>query len=119
MRVLICGSRAWDDELKLWELLDTLHHQHNFEYVIVGGARGADTMAEGWARDRGIHGKRVPANWERDGRGAGFKRNLRMLEMWPDLVVGFIQGESRGSWHTISHARDRGIETLVIQREAT
>ena len=48
MRVLVCGGRNYVDRQALYHALDELHRLRKFELLIVGGARGADTLAEEW-----------------------------------------------------------------------
>ena len=113
MRVLVCGGRAYADRQTLYGALDTLHSQHKFEIVIAGGARGADTLAEEWAKERGVTTKIYQADWAGLGRKAGPIRNQRMLdEGVPQLVVAFPGG--RGTADMTSRARKVGIETVVF-----
>lgn len=117
MKVLICGARAWTDIQILWLEMDRLRVDHDITEVVVGGARGADMMAEEWARTRGIHGVLLTPDWDRHGRRAGFIRNIAMLDEKPDLVVAFLAGPSRGTWHTIKAAQDRDIEVICFRQE--
>ena len=48
LRVLICGGRRFSDTGFLWKTLDELHAKTPIAEVIVGGAVGADTLAEHW-----------------------------------------------------------------------
>ena len=109
MRVLICGSREWSDRGQLHRELTGLYAEHPFWAVIVGDARGADTMALGWALGLRITADVFHANWNRDGRRAGLIRNLKMLDEKPDLVVAFLEGKSSGTMHTVHNARKRGL----------
>jgi hypothetical protein len=54
MRVLVCGGRDFDDVGLMISALDRLHTEKSFTVVIHGNARGADTMADAWARCRGV-----------------------------------------------------------------
>ena len=66
--------------------------------VISGAARGADRMAAEWAASNDVPCDEYAAEWDRYGKSAGYRRNERMLnEGRPHLVVGFPQGESRGT----------------------
>lgn len=79
-RILVCGGRDYTDRDRLFTELDAIAAKHEKLTVIHGHARGADSLADEWARSRrhAIHGFR--ANWEKDGRAAGPIRNQRMLD---------------------------------------
>lgn len=83
--------------------------------ILHGGAPGADTLAAGLAEDLGftVEPAYLP-EWDRYGRRAGIRRNLAMLDTGPDLVLGFWDGRSRGTKHTLTEARRRGIPTEII-----
>ena len=55
MRVLVCGGREFANRQMLNEALNRLHQERGVTLVIAGGARGADTMAEWWAKAEGCH----------------------------------------------------------------
>ena len=98
--------------------LDALHAATPVTQVIEGGARGADTLGGRWASALGIPVETVAADWDRHGRSAGFKRNLLMLDMSPDLVMAFVDkplASSRGTAHTVGQAQSRGIATRVFR----
>jgi hypothetical protein len=84
--------------------------------VIHGGAKGADTEAGIIATSLGHDVQMVRAEWDKYGKSAGYKRNKKMIEMQPDLVLAFSNG-SRGTQHTINLARAAGIETRVFGKE--
>lgn len=111
MKILVCGSRNWDDVEKINQALLALATDHPLE-IINGGARGADEIAHAFANNHGIQSTIFAPDWS-TGRGAGFERNLRMLDEKPDLVLAFQVGQSRGTQHTIDHARKRGIPVKV------
>ena len=85
--------------------------------VIHGGCRGADLLG-GWAARRlGIPVEVYPADWERDGRAAGPRRNERMLrEGHPDLVLAFHDdlNQSLGTRDTLIRATQARIPFRVI-----
>ena len=67
--------------------------------VIVGGARGADTMAAEWATARSIPCLIYMADWSGLGPKAGPIRNQRMLdEGKPDLVIAFPEAAAQPIW---------------------
>ena len=99
-RVLVCGSRDFGDRGLVDAKLDEVRERLGGVpmRVISGAARGADSLAADWARKNGVPCDEYPAEWDRYGRSAGYRRNERMLaEGRPHLVVAFPQGESRGT----------------------
>lgn len=111
MKVLVCGSRHFDNYDWLREELE----KYEITEIIEGGARGADRMAATYARSKSIKFTEFPANWEKHGKAAGPIRNIQMLkEGVPDLVVAFMGPNSRGTAHMVSIAQKAGVETIVI-----
>jgi len=112
MRVLVCGSRGWTDETRIFQRLSLLPFGTE---IISGAASGADSLAAMVAQTLGFTVREFPADWNRYGRSAGFMRNFEMLNQRPDLVIAFWDGQSRGTAHTIRGARARAIPVEVIQ----
>jgi hypothetical protein len=93
LRVLVCGGRDYTDRAAVYDALDRLHTRRGIAAVIQGMARGADTLAFEWATTHGVQVCSFPAEWNTDGRAAGFLRNRRMIaEGKPDAVVAFPGG---------------------------
>lgn len=125
MRVLVCGSRTFNDPEFVNDLLYGLcarwvHEVENFG-IIEGGARGADRLAAEFAELHGLGDahEQYPANWGKHGKRAGFIRNQEMIDTEPDLVLAFIDKpleDSRGTQDTVLRAKRAGIETYVIRR---
>lgn len=116
MKVLVCGSRDWDDYDAVHGALASLVAERGQFVVMHGGARGADRLAGSAAARLGLEVREYPANWKRHGRRAGYLRNEEMLAACPDLVVAFHKDGSRGTAHMISVARKAGIEVIVHSR---
>lgn len=115
LRVLVCGGREFADRGLLSGVMQSVvWQQHGYPAVLIhGDARGADRLAAEWASRHGVPVEPYPADWERDGRGAGPIRNQRMLdEGMPDLVVAFPGG--RGTADMVQRARAAGIEIIEI-----
>jgi hypothetical protein len=92
VRILVCGGRdylgfgAVYDTLRI--IMQELELAPKDVLIIVGGARGADTYGEEWARDMGIACKVEYADWGRYGVSAGCVRNQKMLDEYaPHIVV--------------------------------
>ena len=117
LRILVCGGRDYADARALGAALDAVHTGDPVSDLIHGAARGADSLAAAWARSRGISTRPFPADWNRDGKAAGFLRNVRMLrEGRPDLVVAFPGG--KGTAHMINLARRAGVAVLEAAKLA-
>lgn len=108
MKVLGAGSRGWTDR----EMIHAVLAEFPKDTVIVhGGARGADIIIGEEAEKLGLKVESYPADWSK-GKGAGFYRNLKMLNMLDpstDRVIAFWDGESKGTAHTIAQAKKLGI----------
>jgi hypothetical protein len=115
VKVLVCGSRRFPNpfrvNLALEQRLATLPRDAT---VLHGGAVGADAMADQIGKRLGLTVLEFPADWETHGRRAGIVRNLAMLDEEPDLVIAAWDGASRGTAHTMTEARKRGIPVEVI-----
>ena len=73
--------------------------------IVSGGARGADALAEQWAKDgHNIPLTTFPADWDKYGKSAGYKRNEQLVE-YADMIMAFWDGESKGTKHTIDLAK--------------
>jgi hypothetical protein len=111
MRTIIAGSRGFDD----FETMDLTLKQLPFEITVVisGGAKGADALAERWAREHGIPVEQHPADWDLHGKRAGYLRNVEMAQVAEACVV-FWDGASKGSKHMINIAWDYFLDPVVI-----
>lgn len=116
-RVIIAGTRTFTDYTLLQRecnrLLSEKQRTHNI-IVVSGTARGADTLGERYARERGFQLRRFPADWDKDGKKAGMLRNYRMADNADALIV-FWDGTSRGAANMINIARKKNLPVRVIQ----
>jgi hypothetical protein len=118
MRLLVCGSRHYDDRDYLYSCLDELAAVLKISCIIEGEAPGADLMSREWAESRGVPFDPYPADWKAHGRAAGPIRNRQMLaEGKPDLVVAFPLSSSRGTRDMIEVARSAEVTTWVMPED--
>lgn len=114
-RLLVTGSRDWDDEDTIRRALmgiGALVHkfqQRDRVVVVHGGARGADRIAGRIAAELGMEVETHPADWERHGKRAGFVRNAEMVDSDIDSCVAFIKNGSRGATMCVELAEKKGI----------
>lgn len=120
MRLLVCGSRTWEDPDPISALIvgyGVLSRRRSERFVVIhGGCRtGADAHAAWSAHRWGVEQIVVPAEWDRDGRRAGPDRNQRMLAEYPEVAWAFRNaGSSRGTDDMIDRARRAGVSTYVV-----
>ena len=127
-RVIIAGSRTFDDYDSLVYLVDstlaTLGVDSNSTEIVSGTAKGADSLGEKYANDRGIKIKQFPALWKRYGKSAGMIRNREMLEYinqdgYNGVVLAFWDGKSRGTYNTIQQGKKMGLLVEVFEYNTT
>lgn len=118
MRCIIAGSRTCtrDQVFAAMQGLDPLVLCFLNE-VVSGCARGADTYGEEWAASVGIPVHQMPADWDRFGRSAGYRRNEDMANYAgkDGVLVAIWDGESRGTKHMIDIATRVGMRVIVVR----
>lgn len=104
--VIVCGGRDFKDRKAVFGMLDAMP---KITLVVSGAARGADTLADEWAQARGVARIICPANWDGEGRAAGYWRNERMARNISPIhrVIAFPGG--RGTENMVDIAKKRGI----------
>jgi len=111
MRILVTGSRDWDDPMTIYMALEEARGDtpHGQVVLIHGGARGADFAAHCYAEamDWGIEVHH--AYWMEYGRKAGIFRNIRMVDSGVDICLAFIKNGSRGATQCAGYAESKGI----------
>jgi len=114
-RVIVAGGREFNDYAKLCSELDEYLHPfpHEEVTIISGTARGADRLGERYAADRELKLVRMPADWDKHGKSAGYRRNEEMAKAATHAVC-FWDGKSRGTQHMINIARQGNLATHVV-----
>ena len=116
-RVIIAGSREFDDYDNLCKHCDRLLSQKKVTHQIViisGAARGADTLGERYAHERGYAVEKYPADWQRDGKAAGPIRNAQMAKV-ADALIAFWDGSSKGTQNMIDLARLKPLPFRIVR----
>ena len=120
MRILICGGRAYANREAVEIALSPYRYRPMGgsvpgEHVIIhGGAEGADTLADEWARKWVLRREIYRPDWKKHGKAAGPLRNSRMIaEGRPDICIAFPGG--RGTEDMKRKARAAGIEVIEVR----
>lgn len=113
MRVIVAGSRGITRLVVVAKAIN----DSRFEVteIVSGCARGVDRLGEQWARANKIPIRRFPADWDKYGRSAGFRRNTEMA-IYADALVAIWDGQSRGTKHMIQEARKWDLKFYVYTR---
>jgi hypothetical protein len=121
-RVLICGGREYNDRTRFFSFMDrvlettrgTGESQKRDVVIIHGAARGADSLADDYGRERELRIIRYPADWTSHGRSAGPIRNQKMLtESRPHVIIAFEGG--KGTAHMVSIGKKAGVPVYEVK----
>ena len=134
LAVLVTGSRNWTHKRVIDEALDSATWGNPPGTILIHGdcgetdecgrvTRGADWIAAEIGRACDWYEIAMPAQWDRDGKSAGPKRNAAMVRVLSALrdcgyecvVLAFPLGESRGTRNCVELARKAGFEVRVIE----
>ena len=100
MKLAIVGSRSFNDYDMLVDFIEENYNVEDITHVISGGAKGADALGERFANDFIKETIIFPAEWEKYGKSAGFKRNVEIIKNCDECVC-FWDGQSHGTKHDI------------------
>lgn len=109
--ILVVGSRNYNNYKEFCNVLDYLlsHYYPENVTLISGGAKGADSLAEQYAKSRGIDIIVMKADWNAYGKKAGYIRNEAMHKALSEYsnrhVIAFWDEESKGTAHSFLLAK--------------
>lgn len=113
-RVIVAGGRYFNNYKLLTERLDYYISNKSNVVIISGTAKGADSLGEKYALEKGLETERYPADWNSHGKSAGYIRNKQMSEV-ADAVICFWDGKSRGTKHMIDIAISKEIPLKIVR----
>lgn len=111
MRVIIAGSRDIYDRALLEGAITA--SRFRISEVVCGMARGVDTIGRQWAEDNDVPVADFPADWDRFGKSAGYRRNLSMAQ-YADALIAVWDGHSKGTENMIYLARKHKLKIYVV-----
>ena len=110
MKVAIIGSR----DIAGYDAHIILHHiPKNTKTIISGGAGGADTVAENFARGQGLGFIKILPDYQKYGKKAPIIRNLEIVRQ-ADYLLAIWDYHSRGTAHTIACCIDQGVPVRIL-----
>jgi len=101
MKVIIAGSRTITDYFEIVTALTFADYTiSNLTEVVSGTAKGVDQLGEMLAYRNHIPVKKFPADWDKYGKSAGYRRNADMAK-YADSLIAIWDGQSKGTRHMI------------------
>ena len=67
-----------------------------------------------YAKEKGLFLSEWPADWDKHGNSAGFRRNAEMAH-FADACVCFWDGKSVGTKHMIETAKAKNLDVRVVK----
>lgn len=111
MNIAIVGSRSFTDYQEFMSWVESSFIYSGIDRtrlkIISGGAKGADSLAERYAKEYNIPFKSIVPDWDKYGKKAGFLRNADIVANCSG-VIAFWDGRSKGTLHTIQLAIKAG-----------
>lgn len=111
MKTIIAGSRTVTYNDVITALLNC-DFTDKISEIVSGTANGADKHGETIAKEYDIPIKQFPAQWDKFGKSAGYKRNEEMAN-YADACICIWDGVSKGTQHMINIAKIKNIELFV------
>jgi hypothetical protein len=112
MKLAIVGSRDFNDFEYLKKVLEPI--KNKVTLVVSGGAKGADSLGERWAKENNILTQIFYPDWNKFGKSAGYRRNVDIVNN-SDAVVAFQINDSKGTQHTIDIAMEKNKKVKVFK----
>jgi len=110
-KIMICGSRSWNNDKKIRELIESLHEN---TIVYHGGAYGADSIAEKYCHYNNIQTIIIkpinPSN-----KLDYLFRNIEMITLTTDGIYAFWDGKSKGTKFVIDYATSRNKKVVLCK----
>ncbi len=111
MKLAVIGSRAFANHRLLADALEPLRAE--LTEIVSGGARGADSLAERWARKNGVE-TRIFLPDHKQYRHPYHHRNRLIVERC-DKLMAFWDGHSTGTKYTIDYAKRMGRPVRIVR----
>ncbi len=111
-RIIVTGSRCFDDYPILSKRLDELLSQETEILLLCGDDGGTDELVHRYCREQGIEFETFTTDWGAYQQAALFVRNKHML-FGANTCILFWDGESRGTKLLQDQAKKMDVHCLV------
>lgn len=112
-KIIIAGGRTFDNYDAMYRFMDAIINNEYTPIIVSGTANGADKLGERYANAKGYDIIRMPADWDKYGKSAGYKRNEQMA-LVADMAVIFWDKQSKGTKHMIDLANKHNLEVKIF-----
>ena len=112
-KVVIAGSREITNREFIRKEMNNLWREIGPFELVSGMARGVDRVSRDLAVAAGITVHEMPADWNRYGKSAGYRRNEEMAIL-ADYGLILWDGESKGTKHMIDLMRKHHKPTDLV-----
>lgn len=115
-KLIVAGGREFNDSVLLAETLSKalINISYSNVELVCGGARGADSLGEQWAKANGVAIKYFIPDWDGLGKSAGHVRNRQMGD-YANAAVIYWDGASKGSKGMLDYMNKLGKPVRVIR----
>lgn len=121
-KILVTGSRNWADRQIIWEAIREVADPDPHSNILIQGEcpyGGADLIAKEIALEMEMPVLCYPAKFKSMGKPAGPIRNMKMVALRPEIVLGFPLEGSIGTWHCLNEARGHLIPARVYSEDGS
>ena len=111
----VAGSRGFNDyDLLTKSINEISSRKQEVIEIVSGGAKGADKLAERYAKENNILTTIYLPDWKKHGKAAGIIRNKDIIDR-ASHVIAFWDGVSPGTKNSIERATRAGKVLIVVQ----
>lgn len=113
MRLAVVGSRGYNDYNSFKIILDIIIPRDGITCLVSGGAKGVDKLAERYAEEHNFPIDIYYADWENNGKAAGFIRNKVIWDN-ADCGLAIWDGQSKGTAHSFDLSKKLNKPLLIF-----
>jgi len=114
MKLLIVGSRNFNNLKLMISEYTKLTQKYNITEIVSGGAKGADLLGEQIAKLFKLKVIRFLPDWNKYGKKAGILRNIEMGD-YCDIALIFWDGKSKGTKHMIDYLKKINKKFILVE----